>query len=56
MLTLIELKQLLIQNEAWLKQAMSDANSERVFELMNHRMLVKDMYLEALEEKLQKVG
>lgn len=56
MLTIFELKQLLQDNETLLKQAMNDTQSERVYELMNHRAIVKDMLLAALETELQKVA
>ena len=56
MLTILELKQLLQDNEILLKQAMAAAQSERVYELMNHRAIVKDMLLAAFETELAKVA
>lgn len=56
MLTIIEIKELLKNNEIWLKQAISEGNTEQVFNLNNHRNTLKDMLLVAYESELQKAG
>lgn len=53
MLTLADLERLLALNEQELWKAMSDKNeTRRLFELMLHRTIIKDMIIELLREEV----
>lgn len=56
MLTILQLKDILKNNELLLSLAHSDGSLLRVKELLTHRAIVKDMLLAAYETELRKVG
>jgi hypothetical protein len=52
MLTLKDLRQLLVLNTELLKIALIAQDSRRILELVNHRALVKDLIIAELDNQL----
>jgi hypothetical protein len=55
-LTLLELKELLKENEMLMAEAMRSKaldSTQRLFELTLHRSMIKDMMIELMESELQ---
>ena len=52
-LTVTQLKEMLKVSDKLLEKALSENDTQRMYELLNYKSMVKDMLIEALEYELE---
>ena len=52
-LTVVQLKEMLKVSDKLLEKALAQNDTQRMYELLNYKSMVKDMLIEALEHELE---